>query len=150
VSRVALPQLSPRSQLRAMKNRMFAFTIEIRPNLINKLELSMNLRETLILKTLQFKSVYTGAGNDALVDMVIDQNPDEASKIMRNVCAMVPIGLSDRMQEMGGLLGMNKREIITAGVIEFLRQAQETLDEFDAFSEEPGGGMTLDVVEQAK
>ena len=99
----------------------------------------MNLRETLILKTLQFKALHSGASNDGLVDMVLDQNPEEMAKIMRNVCAQVPIELSDEMQEVGSLLGMNKREIITSAVIEFLRQARATMDEFDAFSEDKAG-----------
>ena len=98
----------------------------------------MNTRETLILKALDFKNVHTGASIDGLVDQLLAQNPDQADAITKNVCARIPLTLAEEMEELGGLIGLNKREIITMALHDFLDKAKSVIDEFDAL---PEGGV---------
>lgn len=93
----------------------------------------MNTRDTLILKALQFKALHTHSSNGHLVDLLLEQNPEQADALTKNVCARIPIALADRMEQMGSTLDMNKREIITLAVIDFLNQAEATITEFDAW-----------------
>ena len=95
----------------------------------------MNTRETLILKALQFKALHTNSNGGGLIDHLLEQNPEQADVITKNVCARIPSALADRMEQMGGILEMNKREIITAAVIDFLDQAEATISEFHAWPE---------------
>ena len=96
----------------------------------------MNTRETLILKALDFKNVHTGASIDGLVDQLLAQNPDQADAITKNVCARIPLTLAEEMEELGGLIGLNKREIITLAIRDFLEKAEQTMTEFDAWPKE--------------
>ena len=106
----------------------------------------MNTRETLILKALEFKRVHTGASLDGLVDHLLAQNPEQADAITKNVCARIPVGLAEQMEQLGGLMGLNKREIITMAIIDFLEKANGVLDEFDAWpGEHTGGNYQLEV-----
>jgi hypothetical protein len=100
----------------------------------------MNSRETLILKALEFKSVHTGASIDGLVDSLLAQNPEQADAITKNVCARLPIGLVDEMEQLGGMLHLNKREIMTMALVDFLEKANGVLDEFEAWPGEHRGG----------
>jgi hypothetical protein len=93
----------------------------------------MNTRETLILKALKFKAFHTNSNGGDLVDRLLEQDPEKADAITKNVCARIPTSLADRMEQMGGILEMNKREIITMAVIDFLNQAEATISEFDAW-----------------
>lgn len=105
----------------------------MRANFINKLEFIMNTRETLILKTLQCKALYNGADNANFIDAIFEKNPEQAEAFTKNVCARIPLALADEMESLGGLLGLNKREVITLAVRDFLEQAAATLTEFDAW-----------------
>lgn len=93
----------------------------------------MNTRETLILKTLEFKAVNTGTNTGDFLDTLLDQNPDKADELTKNVCARIPLQLAKDMESIGSLLDLNKREIITLAINDFLDQARATLNEFDAW-----------------
>ena len=93
----------------------------------------MNTSETLILKTLQFKASNSGVGNSHFVDHLLEQNPDKADEITKNVCARIPLGLAEEMESLGALLDLNKREIITLALHDFLEKANATLDQYDAW-----------------
>lgn len=93
----------------------------------------MNTRETLILKTLEFKRLNTGADTGNFIDAILERNPDRADALTKNICARIPLPLAEEMEQLGGLLDLNKREIITLAVVDFLAQAKATLDEFDAW-----------------
>lgn len=93
----------------------------------------MNTRETLILKVLECKKLHNGAGTDRFVDAILDKNPEAADALTKNVCARLPIGLVEDLEGLTNLLDMNKREIITLAVRDFLDKAKATLDEFDAW-----------------
>lgn len=112
----------------------------MRANIINQLWNIMNTRETLILKALEFKNVHTGASIDGLVDHLLEQNPDQADAITKNVCARIPLTLAEEMEQLGGLIGLNKREIITMAIVDFLEKAKGVMDEFNAWPGEHGGG----------
>ena len=105
----------------------------VRANIINQPGNIMNTRETLILKALDFKNVHTGASIDGLVDQLLAQNPDQADAITKNVCARIPLTLAEEMEELGGLIGLNKREIITMAIVDFLEKAKGVMDEFNAW-----------------
>ena len=93
----------------------------------------MNTRETLVLKTLQCKHMFTGAYNARFVDHLLDQNPEQADTITKNVCARIPKFLAERMEEIGSFLDLNKREMITLALHDFLEKAVATIEEFDAW-----------------
>lgn len=95
----------------------------------------MNTREILILKTLQMKQLNDHGGNGDMVEHLLAANPDEADKITKNVCAQIPIELARDMEGLGVLLDLNKREIITLAIRDFLDKAAATLREFDAMPE---------------
>ena len=107
--------------------------IILRAIIINKLEIIMTPRETLILKALEFKSIHSGASIDGLVDTLLAQNPEQADAITKNVCARIPKLLAERMEEIGSLLDLNKREMITLALNDFLAKAVATIEEFDAW-----------------
>ncbi|MDO8945473.1 MAG: hypothetical protein Q7U75_19980 [Desulfobacterales bacterium] len=107
----------------------------------------MNTRETLILKALEFKNVHTGSSIGGLVDQLLAQNPDQADAITKNVCARIPVGLAEEMEQIGGLIGLNKREIITMAIVDFLEKAQGVMDEFNAWPGEHTGDYEVTAVE---
>lgn len=100
---------------------------------INELTNIMNTSETLILKTLQYKAHNSGVGNARFVDHLLEQNPDQADEITKNVCARIPLELAQEMESLGSLLDLNKREIITLALNDFLAKAWATLKDYDAF-----------------
>jgi hypothetical protein len=107
--------------------------MKTRANIITQRKHIMNSRETLILKTLQCKALHTGADNAKFVDHLLDQNPEQADAITKNVCARIPKLLAERMEEIGSLLDLNKREMITLALNDFLAKAVATIEEFDAW-----------------
>jgi hypothetical protein len=125
---------------KALQNQKSAHIITMRGKIINKQEHIMNTRETLILKALDFKNVHTGASIDGLVDTLLAQNPDQADAITKNVCARIPLALAEEMEQLGGLIGLNKREIITMAIVDFLEKAKGVMDEFNAWPGEQAGG----------
>lgn len=93
----------------------------------------MNTRETLILKTLSWKETLTGSGHGKTVDHLLEENPEKADEITKNVCARIPLELAKEMETVGNMLDLNKREIITMALIDFLDKARDTLTEFKAW-----------------
>ena len=98
----------------------------------------MNTRETLVFKTLAWKQTLTGSGNADLVDHLLDQDQEKADELTKNVCARIPLQLAQDMETIGGMLELNKREIITMALHDFLDKANSVIDEFDAL---PEGGV---------
>jgi len=96
----------------------------------------MNTRETLVLKTLLWKQTITGSGHADLVDHLFDQDPQRAEELTKNVCARVPIQLANDMETVGGMLDLNKREIITLALNDFLAKARDTITEFKAWPDD--------------
>ena len=103
----------------------------------------MNTRETLILKALQFKELHTSGSSmgGALVDHLLEQNPEKADELTKNVCARIPLQLAQEMETLGGMLELNKREIITMALNDFLDKARDTLTEFKAWPDDVEGGL---------
>ena len=97
----------------------------------------MNTRETLILKTLFLKETLTGSGHGSTVDYLLEENPEKADEIRsKNVCARIPLQLAQEMETLGSMLDLNKREIITMALIDFLDKARDTLTEFKAWPDD--------------
>jgi hypothetical protein len=105
----------------------------MRANIITKRIQIMNTREKLILQTLKFKQSMTGTGNSAFVDHLLDQNPEKADEITKNVCARIPLQMFEDMEGMSVLLDLNKREIMTMALSDFLEKAKATVTEFKAW-----------------
>ena len=101
----------------------------------------MNTRETLVLKTLLWKQTLTGAGHGDLVDQFLADQPGTADELTKNICARVPLQLAKEMELVGGMLDLNKREIITLAVNDFLDKARQTLTEFKAWPDDVEGGL---------
>ena len=95
----------------------------------------MNTRETLVFKTLAWKQTLTGSGAD-LVDHLLDQDQEKADELTKNVCARVPLQLAQDMEAVGGMLDLNKREIITMALNDFLDKARDTITEFKAWPDD--------------
>ena len=95
----------------------------------------MNTREILILKALKLKELNTGHSGSKLVDQLFDENPEKADELTKNVCARIPLELAQDMELIGGLLDLNKRELITIAVHDFLDKAKAVMQEFDAMPE---------------
>ena len=93
----------------------------------------MNTREILVFKTLAWKQTLGGFSGLDLVDPLLDQNPEHADTLTKNVCARVPIQLAQDMEAIGGMLDLNKREIITMALRDFLDKAKSLVDEYDAW-----------------
>lgn len=93
----------------------------------------MNTRETLVFKTLAWKQTLNGSGHGDLVDHLLEQNPEQADTLTKNVCARVPLELARDMETLGGMLDLNKREIITMALRDFLDKAKSLVDEYDAW-----------------
>ena len=92
----------------------------------------MNMRETLIFKTLAFKQLEEGSGHADMVDELMKQNVDMVETLTRNICAQIPKELYKKVEFYSSVLSLNKREIITLALNNFLDQARATLKEFDA------------------
>ena len=105
----------------------------------------MNTREILVFKTLAWKQTLTTGGlgslNADLVDRALDENPEQADTLTKNVCARVPLQLAQDMEVVGGMLNLNKREIITMALNDFLDKARDTLTEFKAWPDDVEGGL---------
>ena len=105
----------------------------------------MNTREILVFKTLAWKQTLTAGGlgslNADLVDRALDENPEQADTLTKNVCARVPLQLAQDMEAVGGMLDLNKREIITMALNDFLDKARDTLTEFKAWPDDVEGGL---------
>lgn len=101
----------------------------------------MNTRETLVFKTLAWKQTLTGSGNADLVDDLLDQDQEKADELTKNVCARVPLQLARDMEAVGGMLDLNKREIITMALNDFLDKARDTITEFKAWPDDVEGGL---------
>ena len=105
----------------------------------------MNTREILVFKTLAWKQTLTTGGlgslNADLVDRALDENPEQADALTKNVCARVPLQLAQDMEAVGGMLDLNKREIITMALNDFLDKARDTLTEFNAWPDDVEGGL---------
>ncbi len=105
----------------------------------------MNTREILVFKTLAWKHTLTTGGlgslNADLVDRALDENPEQADTLTKNVCARVPLQLAQDMEAVGGMLDLNKREIITMALNDFLDKARDTLTEFKAWPDDVEGGL---------
>ena len=99
----------------------------------------MNTRETLVFKTLAWKQTLNGSGHGDLVDHLLEQNPEQADTLTKNVCARVPLELARDMETLGGMLDLNKREIITMALRDFLDKARDTLTEFKAWPDDVEG-----------
>jgi len=101
----------------------------------------MNTREILVLKTLAWKQTLNGSGNGDLVDHLLEQNPEQADTLTKNVCARIPLELARDMETLGGMLDLNKREIITMALRDFLDKARDTITEFKAWPDDVEGGL---------
>ena len=100
----------------------------------------MNTRETLVFKTLAWKQTLTGSGAD-LVDHLLDQDQEKADELTKNVCARVPLQLAQDMEAVWGMRDLNKREIITMALNDFLDKARDTITEFKAWPDDVEGGL---------
>ena len=82
------------------------------------------------------KETLTGSGHGSTVDYLLEENPEKADEITKNVCARIPLQLAQEMETLGNMLDLNKREIITMALIDFLEKARDTLTEFKAWPDD--------------
>lgn len=91
----------------------------------------MITREILILNSLKLKH---GSSHGDMVDQFFAQDPVGADKLTKNVCARIPLELAQEMEQIGDILSLNKREMITHALRDFLDQANAVMNEFDVWT----------------
>ena len=102
--------------------------------IINTPETIMKPNEEILLGVLKFKHMNSGIRGD-IIDQLLEQDPAHADTITRNVCARIPLSLSQRLENFTVFLDMNKREIINNALIAYLDQAEALMTEYDAWPE---------------
>lgn len=97
----------------------------------------MNTEETLLLQTLKLKQLnhrgYTG--DIDLMEQVLDSDPEQATKLVRNLCGHVSIAMFDEVSDICNLLNLSKREVVEMAISDFLAKARETIDKVQPFVE---------------
>lgn len=93
----------------------------------------MNTKETLILHALKRKQVIEGAANPDIIDHLLEHNPEQREAVTRNICAHIPKELFKEVEGVCMMLDLNKREVVTMALIDFLAQAHETVRELNVF-----------------
>ena len=92
--------------------------------------------ESLVLrKTLEFISVHTGetifeaiaSGSIQLIQ------PEREEELIKNVCAKVPVQLSDEIDKVCGLLHVSKREFIQSALVDAVNQANNIMHQEGLF-----------------
>ena len=78
----------------------------------------------------------TGSSPGGFVDKLLEENPEQADEITKNVCARIPLQLAKDMETVGGMLDLNKREIITMALLDFMDKARDTMTEFKAWPDD--------------
>ena len=77
----------------------------------------MNSRETLILHTLKFKQLHASGSNFSgdIVDKLLKPIRRRRTRSRKRLC-QIPLWLANEMEQLGGMIGLNKREIITMAI----------------------------------
>lgn len=71
-----------------------------------------------------------GMNGSKMAESMLAADPALAEKIkMRNVCALIPNALFDRLESTCGLLDISKREFIQSAIQEALDLADKVMDE---------------------
>lgn len=70
-------------------------------------------------------------------------NQEALKKEFRNVCALIPAGQFDQLENLCSLLRLSKREVITMALSEFIPRANAIISEVDPFENQ-------EVIEAAK
>ena len=95
----------------------------------------MRTDETLLLQVLKFKQLNTrghSLGHD-LVGRMIEDQPEVKEK-MRNICAFITPELFEKIEGLGNILELSKREIVEMALLDFVDKANKVVEEVDPFS----------------
>lgn len=98
----------------------------------------MDLDEIIRLKALQLKAANTGQTlMEGVGEQLLEQADVQKELKLRQVCAMVAPPVFDKLEAMCSLLGMSKRQFITAALIDAMKKAETIVADVDPF---PGEG----------
>lgn len=95
----------------------------------------MRTDETLLLQALKIKQLATRgySGPESLLDRVLESNPEEAKKSMRNICAFISPQLFDDVNGLSNVLEISKRQIVEMALLDFMEKAHKIIKEVDPF-----------------
>lgn len=98
----------------------------------------MRTDETLLLQALKVKQLTTRgySGPDSLLDRVLESNPEEAKKSMRNICAFISPELFDDVNGLSNVLELSKRQIVEMALLDFMEKAHKIIKEVDPFPDQ--------------
>jgi len=96
----------------------------------------MRTDEILLLQALKFKQLsHQGFSGPDLVERVLEANPEEAKKSMRNICAFISPELFQEIEEIRNLLEFSKRQIVEMALLDFVEKAKKIVADNDIFPE---------------
>ena len=93
----------------------------------------MRFDELIRLQALKQKQLHHQGTDFDLVDMVLQQNAEEAGKLTRNICAHVSIQLFERVDNLCGVLEISKRQFVEQALIDAMEKAESIVSEVDPF-----------------
>lgn len=101
----------------------------------------MRTDETLLLQALKIKELthkgFSSPNGVDLVDRLIESNPEEAKKSMRNICAFISPQLFDDVNGLSNVLELSKRQIVEMALLDFIEKAHKIIKEVDPFPVDP-------------
>jgi hypothetical protein len=98
----------------------------------------MRTDETLLLQALKIKELtHKGSSGPDLVERLLDANPEEAKKSMRNICAFISPQLFDDVNGLSNVLELSKRQIVEMALLDFIEKAHKIIKEVDPFPVDP-------------
>jgi len=68
-------------------------------------------------------------GNSFVLDHLIENHDPTVEGLTKNVCAKVGVGISDQIDQLVSLLGINKRSFLEAAFIDAIIKAKEIVEE---------------------
>lgn len=96
----------------------------------------MRTDEILLLQALKFKQLsHHGFSGPDLVERVLEANPEEAKKSMRNICAFISPELFQEIEEIRSLLEFSKRQIVEMALLDFVEKAKKIVADNNIFPE---------------
>lgn len=67
-------------------------------------------------------------GNRFILDHLIENHDPSVQGSTKNVCAKVGVGISDQIDQLVGLLGINKRAFLEAAFIDAIIKSKEIIE----------------------
>ena len=88
----------------------------------------MRTDDTLLLQALKLKQLHTqGWSGPDLIQQLTLQNPGAAKEKMRNICAFISVPMFEKVEEIGSLLDLSKRQMVEMAIMDFCAKADAVI-----------------------